>query len=161
MKKNVLISNEDNFLKDRKIEKETYAIINYFQLFEKAYLIQDISFDRESVFQLLDGPKSLNRLILDCQEQNINLLENNIRDLLKRLEDHVEILKSITSSNSIMKDEAIQLAEIILKKDAYYFKSECNIAENAYLELCSFPLSQESLEKLHILKEKQKKIGER
>ncbi len=152
---------EDNFMKDRRIEKETYAIINYFQLFEKAFLMQDICIQRKETYMLIGGPRSFNRLILDCEQGYIDIFKNNLRDLLRTLQENTSQLKSPFTSHTVIGEEQLQLAEIILEKYDYYLKEECSIEENAYLELCAFPIPEESLKKLASLQPKQKKLGER
>ncbi len=148
---------DDIFLEDRRVEKETYAIIHYFQLLEKVLFIQEaLCPDPNESFLLIDGPKSFQNLVIDCKEGYINIFENNISDLLKILKENIFKLDDITFSNSLLKEEALQLAKSILNRYHHYLVEKNYIQDSAYFELCSFSILQKYMEKLTFLPSKQK-----
>lgn len=145
------------FENDRKVEKEAYAIINFFNLLNKAELASCSDLP-ENVFFIIGGLANTERLITDCKEKNIDIFTNSVGGLFQELEQKLEYLNSVTVSRSTLVEGANKNFEMLKA----FYSAESGIQEEAYLDLATYPTipSEKMLEVLKY-RPKCKKIGER
>lgn len=155
----------DEFIKDRQVEKETYAIINYFKLLRQAEAAELDTYDNryfpEDTFTLIGGVDSFNKLLLDYSEGTIDVFSNSIGGLFTKLSQNIEQIKSVTFSKNSMTDKAIQDFEIIKKFYSEIYSVNGNKDESALFDLVSLPLPKDMISQIITAKPKTKKIGER
>lgn len=155
----------NEFLKDRKVEKETCAIVNYFKLLRQAEVSEIDTFDSKyfpvDTFILIGGVDSFNKLILDYHEGNIDVINNSIGELFQKLEENIAYLNKITVSKSSLTEEMIKNFELIKKfySDVYSVNGNHNVS--ALYDLATLPLPDDMISMINNLKPKVKKIGER
>lgn len=155
----------DEFLKDRQVEKETCAIINYFKLLRQAETAELDTYDSryfpEDTFKLIGGVDSFNRLLLDHKEGTIDAFSNSIGSLFTKLSENIEYIKNVTFSRSTLTDRLIQDFEIINKFYSDIYSVNGNKDESALFDLVSLPLPKDMINQIITAKPKIKKIGER
>jgi len=134
----------DEFLKDRQIEMETYAIINYFKLLRQAEVAEVDTYDSrylpEETFGLIGGENSFNRLLLDYEEGNIDVFSDSIGSLFEKLEINIEYIKGINFSKSVSIKKAISDFELIKKFYSEVYSVNGNQNESAIYDLVTLPL---------------------
>lgn len=155
----------DEFLKDRQLEKETYAIINYFKLLRQLEMVEvsncDNNYLPEEAFILVGGEDSFNRLLLDYQEGNIDVFSNSIGSLFTQLSQNVDFMYNITFTKSTMTNKAIRDYEIIKKFYSEMYSVIGNKNRAAICDLACLPIPSKMINTLLQTKSKTKKIGER
>lgn len=157
----------DKFLEDRKIEKNTYAIINYFKLLRLLEILEGYSYsfcDYQlfyDSFQLIGGKEFFDRLLLDCKEENIDIYSNKIEDLFKQLENNILLMKSVTFSKNVLVLDAIKNYELI-KKFCFEHNSSIDMFDmNALHCLNTLAIPNDLVGELLKIKPIVKKIEER
>lgn len=118
------------FKKDRQVEKEAYATINFLQLLSQARVAELTELPKET-FLAIGGAKTVERLILDCKEKNIDIFTKSIGELFFELDQNIACMNSITSSKSVLTDAAVKNYE--LYKNFYSVSSGIN--KEAYIDL--------------------------
>lgn len=155
----------DGFLKDRQLEKETYAIINYFKLLRQAEMAEIETYDSrylpEETFLLIGGGDSYDRLLLDYQEGNIDVFSNSIGSLFQKLEENVEYMSKINFSQSSLAEKVASDFELIKMFYSDIYSVNGNQNESAIYDLVTLPLPENMISEIEKLKPKQKKLGER
>lgn len=150
---------EEEFKKDRDVEKKTGAINNYFKLF----LLAEKTKGNNDSFKLLGGVEKLQQLITDINEDNIEVTvwNQNPTVLFEALGENLKHLESITSSKSTVSLAIIDDAKRIQKvfKDYAYI----NVGTPLYELLICIPAEYRKTALDSIDKEftKIKKIEER
>lgn len=155
----------DEFLKDRQLEKETYAIINYFKLLKQLEMAETNNCDSyylpEEAFILIGGEETFNRLLLDYQDGNIDVFTNSTGNLFMKLSQNIDVINNVTFTKSKVSDKAIRDYEILIK----FYSEEYSIIGNkkraAIYDLACLPIPSEMINELLENKSKTKKIGER
>lgn len=145
------------FEKDRNIEKEAYAIVNFFQLLSQANAAA-LSQLPEATFVAIGGMSNLERLIMNCREENIDIFTNSVGILFQQLEEKMEYLNRITVSKNVLTDEVNKNFQVL----KLLYSTESGTYEGAYLDLATLHVipSEKMLEILKF-KPRSKKIGER
>lgn len=145
------------FEQDRKIEKEAYAIINFFQLLSQASLADKFE-SPEATFSIIGGMDSIERLIINCKEENIDIFTNSTGALFQQLEERIGYMNKLTVSKSFLTEQAINNFEQL--KELY--SSTSGVNEEAYLDLAAIrTIPAEKMIEILNFKPKSKKIGER
>lgn len=161
-----------DFIKDRQIEKETYAINNYFKLLKLVEVLDEKN-ETKDTFYFIGGMSLVNKLLDDYSNDNIDIFNNSIDDLYQKLKQNISYLKSTTMSNNFFNEEAIKDYKFI--KNNYesiwnkYDNSTDEITKNVFfkklmkylpveLSIRIYDLGQESKNNDS---SKVKKIGER
>ena len=155
----------DEFLKDRQVEHETYAIINYFKLLRQAETAEVDTYDSryfpEDTFALIGGVDSFNRLLLDYREGYIDVFSNSIGNLFTKLEENINYINSVTFTKSTMVNKALQDFEIIKKFYSEIYSVNGNKDIAAIYDLIGLPLPRDMISQILEFRPKEKKIGER
>jgi len=152
-----MVEYEHNFEHDRKIESEAYAIINFFQAYTQATLA-GMTKQPEIAFIAIGGNKTMEKLIMNCKDNFIDIFNNSIGSLFQQLEDRINYMNQITVSKSVLTIEATDRFKTL--KELY--SSESGIKEEAYLDLFACrAIPDDKMLELSKLKPKSKKIGER
>lgn len=158
------------FEQDRKIEKETSAIVNFFELLAKAELAARqhmvIYEEQINIFTLINGEENIKKLIIDCKEEFIDIFSNNVEQLYNKLENNMTIINSISFSKSGFTEEVVKTFDVIKKVysggyGVYTIPKFINCKDSAFEQLLILPISEEIKEELSQLKPVEKKIGER
>lgn len=92
----------EEFEKNRKVEKQLYAHINFFKLI----LVSQLCNSNYDTFCLLDGPNQLDKLFRDIEEENICLKGCVVKDLYQNMIQLVSTTHAKTWSRSLLLDEA-------------------------------------------------------
>lgn len=155
----------DEYLKDRQIEREVYAIINYFKLLRQAEAAEVDTYNSryfpEETFTLIGGKDTFQRLLIDCHDGNIDIINNSIGSLFQKLEENINHIKNNNFSKSTSTYQAIETFEIIKKFYSDVYSVNGNPNESALYDLVTLPLPKDMISQIHELKLKTKKIGER
>jgi len=155
----------DEFTKDRRIEKETYAIINYFKLLRQAEVAEMETYNNkyfpEDTFTLIGGKESFARLLIDYEAGNIDIISESISSLFQKLEENIGYINSVSFSKGSFSNQAINEFELIKKfySDVYSINGNQNVS--ALYDLATLPLPKDMISQIMELKPKTKKIGER
>lgn len=155
----------EEFLKDRQLEKEAYAIINYFKLLRQLEMVEVYNGDNrylpEDNFILIGGEESFNRLLLDSYEGNIDVFSNSLGSLFTQLSQKIDVIKSDTFTKSQSTKKAIRDYELISE----LYSSEYSVVGNknraTIYDLVCLPIPSDMINELLANKSKVKKIGER
>lgn len=162
----------NKFYKDRQIERETYAITNYFKLLKLAEVLEDKNETKET-FCFVGGMDLVDKLLDDYKNGSIDIFNNSISDFYQKLKQNTVYLKSTTMSNSFFSEEAIKDYKFIKKSYetlwCKYDDSTDELAKNVFLKKIMKFLPAEVSIKIYDLGQesknsessKVKKIGER
>lgn len=155
----------EQFLKDRQLEAETYAIINFFKLLRQAEVSELETYDNkyfpDETFALIGGVDSFNRLLIDYHKGNIDIFSNSIGNLFTKLEENINRMKNITFTKSILVDKAMTDFETIKKFYSEVYSIGGNPNEAAIYDLIVLPLPKDMIQKIVLAKPKTKTLGER
>lgn len=157
------VNSTEEFLQERKTEKEIYAINNYFQLLKQAELSEYDS----NTLMLIGGDDTFRKLIVDIKEENIDIFSNTRAKLLLKLGENLRIVTSTTYSRSTLLNSAIEIARIVLERYQYLIDDDnfdlAYATKTAYEKLIlSLPKTEEDKKvELESLKPQQKTLGER
>ena len=152
-----MVEFESSFEYDRKIEREAYAIINFFQLYTQATLAR-MTEKPQIAFKAIGGNQIVERLIMNCKDNNIDIFNNSIGSLFQQLEEKVKYMNGITVSKSVLTMEATNNFQVL--KEMY--SAETNTNEEAYLGLFACRvIPDDKMSEILELKPKSKKIGGR
>lgn len=145
------------FEKERKIEKEAYAIINFFQLLSQANLAEQSQLP-EANFVAIGGMATIERLIINCKNKNIDIFTNSTGDLFQQLEERIGYMNKLTVSKSNLTEEATAVFERLTE----LYSASSGIQEQAYLDLAATRIiPAEKMLEILSFRPKTKKIGER
>lgn len=155
----------DEILKDRQLEKETYAILNYFKLLRQAETAEVDTYNSkyfpEETFILIGGRDTFQRLLIDCRDGNIDIINNSIGRLFQKLEGNINHINSSNFSKSTNAYQAIETFEIIRKFYSDVYSVNGNQNESALYDLVTLPLPKDMIDQILELKPKTKTLGER
>lgn len=155
----------EQILKERHLEAETYAIINFFKLLRQAEVAELETYDNkyfpDETFVLIGGVDSFNRLLIDYQRGNIDFFSNSIGNLFTKLEENINCLKNIKFTKSILLDKAMTDFEIIKKFYSEVYSINGNPNEAAIYDLMVLPVPKDMIQKIIINKPKEKILRER
>ena len=144
----------DTFLEERKVVKETGAILNFFRLYHLASVTQKHYLFQKEYFAFLGGTELLERLIVDCQEENIDIFSRTFVDFANQLNENLNMMKQITFSKGNMENQLIQMIQNFQKSCTIYLSNSS--AYSKLLENCSF--LKEELKELEKYQPQQKKL---
>lgn len=151
----------EEFLKDRQLEKETYAIVNFFKLLRQAEVSEIETYNYKyfpnETFALIGGVNSYNRLLSDCKEGNIDVCSNSISCLFETLTNNINYINSTPFSKSIITKQAIEDFELIKKFYSEVYSVNGNLNTPAIYDLATLPLPDDMINEFRKLKEK--KLG--
>lgn len=155
----------DEFLKDRQLEKETYAIINFFKLLRRAEVSEIETYDcryfPNETFRLIGGIDSYNRLLSDCKDGNIDVCSNSISSLFEMLTNNINYIKSTPFSKSANTNQAIEDFGLIEKFYSKVYSVNGNRNIPAIYDLVTLPFPDNMIDEFRKIKIKEKKLGER
>ncbi len=104
----------EKFKEERKLEKETSAIVNYFKLILEFYLTLDINPNYEAnlkTFSIL-SIDYLKELVIDLKENNFVI--KDWQDLLIKLKDNLVILNKDSMTKSVIVEETINSGKVMI-----------------------------------------------
>lgn len=145
------------FEQDRKIEKEIYAALNFLRLLSQAIAAEEFEMP-ENVFFNIGGVESINSLIIDCKEERIDIFNNSIGELFKKLRENIEYFKKVTVSTGALMEKANKEFESFNE----FFSEESGINSIAFDDLMTFDfIPMDKRTEITECRPKSKKIGER
>lgn len=151
----------EEFEKDRKEEKNFYALINFFKLIIVGRLCEENS----DLFAVLEGKQKLDKLIRDIEEENINLYDNSFSSLYRKMCNLSIRLKDMTTSQSFPLLEAQkEFNNIVVISDYYKINTYNNPVRADYVLLSTLPSSinmESEVKEVLQSTRKQKTVGER
>ena len=151
------------FEKERNIEKEIYAIINYFKILKLAEMTTKEGEDKNS-FQFVGGIELVRRLVIDSKEGRIDIFENSINELFEKLKQNVEYIKNFTVSKSYFTEEALKDFNFVKRNFeetwGHYEEWVDDPSTNIFLEFMQV-LPEEITQQINDLKTKSAKQKER
>ena len=152
----------EEFEKDRKIEKQLYAHVNFFKLI----LVSQLCNNSYDVFCLLDGLNLLDKLFRDIREENSCLQNCVVTDLYQQMDQLALITHSKTCSRSFPLEQAYKAIEhfykIKNKSFVEFLEDDVSLAGIALLaELPGELVVQPEMRNSLLSADRQKKIGER
>ncbi len=155
----------EEFFKDRQIECEVYALINFFKLLRQAESAEMDTYNSkyfpEETFALIGGKETFRRLLMDYNNGNIDIINNSIGGLFQILEGHINHIQNNNFSKSVNVYQAIETFGTIKKFYSDIYSINGNQNESALYDLVTLPLPQDMISEILKLKSKTKKIGER
>lgn len=153
------------FENDRKVVRETSAIINYFRLYELILATFSCSWDEgyevmRDYFVFIGGKNTLRKLVIDINEESIDIFSNDFNDLLLKLEQNIETMQELTFSKDTISEELVELGNIYLDKSPSYEQFKGN-ARSAFsiIEDESCGLIEDVSEELKSIAKEYKKKG--
>lgn len=154
------------FENDRKIERETNAIINFFEVLAQAKVCDMKTEDYDTsakLFSIVCGDEKIRKLISDCNEKNIDIVSNSVDDLFYIMKQNIDKMNDIIFSKSKLVEianERFNNIQTVYFSDKYsIYPKDSNLA--AVGELYLLPLPSELVEELLKLTPAVKKIGRR
>lgn len=142
-----------DFEKDRRMEIETYAIINFLEIFVCAKLCDLKTEDYNSsacLFSLICDQDKIMRLISDCKNKNIDIFSNTIDDLFYRVKQNIDKMNDVDFSKSklfeINNQKFLNIQNVYFSDKYQIFQKESNLT--AVSELYLLPLSDKLLNNL-------------
>ena len=150
------------FEKERKIEQETFAIINYFKLFKLAEMF--IKEDDKESFRFIGGMNLVRQLMLDSQEGRIDIFGDSINEMFDILKQNIEYISSPTVGKSYFTEEAIKDFAFIKRNFeeawCHYETYTLDPSTNIFLEFMQ-SLPEEVSQKINSLNPEPKKQKEK
>ena len=129
------------FEEARGIEKQTYAINNFFRLFSQAN-VASLSRMSKKTFLLIGGAEILEKLIVDLKDNNIDIFTNSVGDLFSQLSHNVKCMNEVTWTKTFFSNQATEQFELYKN----FYSENSGIEETAYEDLASLQvISEEKL----------------
>lgn len=111
-----MIDVNEIFNKERILEKETIAIINYFRTLWVLNLAINASTNKDNATKtfIILGEDYLKRLVIDCQQGNIDIYNQTGNEFLKKIKKNLTELNKTGMTKSILTMEIFKLGNIIV-----------------------------------------------
>lgn len=160
-----MLNIEEEFQKDRKIEKKFHALVNYFQLL----VIGKNSQQNYEDFCLMDGMKKVNQLLNDINQENIYFYEENgsIKETITLYQELIDLYNILNSGMISLSPTFSFEMDNIDRITSYCHRN--NYVEEGFPSdfevLLSLPIriiaDFPELRQIILRNQKQKKLGER
>lgn len=128
----------------QKIEHEAFAINNFFKLLSQAN-VASLSQLPKKTFLAIGGSETLEKLIMDLKNENIDIFTNSVGELFLQLEHNIKCMNEVVWSKTFFTRQATEHFELYKT----FYSASSGMKKVAYEDLASLQvISEEKIEEI-------------